>query len=151
MKNEEDVMQKSKKIRSLIAIACWTGAMAASALNTTAPDNSARNAAVGKPSNTTADDQGNSKGDIDLTAKIRRALVDDESLSVNAQNVKIITNKGQVVLKGPVANESERQKIFRVATSIAGGDRVRNELEVHSKQGKSTDEQGRGMEDENRY
>ncbi|OAI13897.1 hypothetical protein A1359_11570, partial [Methylomonas lenta] len=44
----------------------------------------------------TAEDQNESKADIKITADIRNAAVNDESLSVNAKNVKIITQNGAV-------------------------------------------------------
>lgn len=93
-------------------------------------DNTKRNKKVTKNPEPTAQDQGNSQADIDLAAKIRRAIVDDKSLSVNAHNVKIIAANGHVVLKGPVKSESERTRLNQIANEIAGTNNVKNELEV---------------------
>jgi hyperosmotically inducible protein len=93
-------------------------------------DNTKRNKKVTKNAEPTAQDQGNSQADIDLAAKVRRAIVNDESLSVNAHNVKIIAANGQVVLKGPVKSESERTRLMQIANEIVGTNNVKNELEV---------------------
>ncbi|MGZ8915329.1 MAG: BON domain-containing protein [Methylobacter sp.] len=50
----------------------------------------------------TPEDQNETEGDINITAAIRQAVVKNESLSVNAQNIKIITRNGVVTLRGPV-------------------------------------------------
>ncbi len=74
-------------------------------------------------------DQGNSRADIEITARIRSALVGNDYLSTNAKNVKIITRGGQVTLRGPVNSEEERRLIFDLASEAAPG-RVDNQLEV---------------------
>ena len=78
----------------------------------------------------TAQDASNAETDVKLTAKIRQALVKDKKLSTYAHNVKIITENGQVVLKGPVKSEAEKLEVENKAGRIAGADRVRSELEV---------------------
>lgn len=95
-----------------------------------APDNSAANAKANSETGITAQEAGNSEGDVKLTAKIRQALVKDKKLSTYAHNVKIITENGQVVLKGPVKSDAEKQEVESKAGRIAGADRVRSELEV---------------------
>jgi osmotically-inducible protein OsmY len=97
---------------------------------TTAPDNSAANTKANSETGITAQEASNAEGDVKLTAKIRQALVKDKKLSTYAHNVKIITENGQVVLKGPVKSEAEKQEVESKAGRIAGVDRVRSELEV---------------------
>ncbi len=92
-------------------------------------DNSARNAADHKDSKTSGD-QSNSQADLDVTQKIRKSVVADDSLSINAQNIKIITSKGVVTLRGPVANAEEKANIGRIAQSVAGVTRVDNLIEI---------------------
>ena len=75
-------------------------------------------------------DQSNTKEDIDVTATIRKALMDDGSLSTNARNVKIITRDGVVTLRGPVENAQEKVAIARTAQSVAGVRRIDNQLEI---------------------
>jgi hypothetical protein len=52
------------------------------------------------PGETTADQQKMNPADGALTAKLRRAVVADKSLSTHAHNVKIISPDGTVTLKG---------------------------------------------------
>jgi len=89
------------------------------------PDNSRRNA-VDQP---TAEDQGNSPQDRELTRNIRRGLVNNDSLSSTAKNIKVITENGKVILRGPVASEEERRTIATLAEQIAGKGNVTNQLE----------------------
>ena len=60
--------------------------------------------------------------------------MNDKSLSTYAHNVKIITQEGQVTLKGPVRSESEKQTIETKATEVAGANKVTNELNVKPQQ-----------------
>ena len=78
----------------------------------------------------TADEASNDKSDVEITRKIRQSIVQDKTLSTNAQNVKIITVKGSVVLKGPVGNNEEKMKVEQTAADIAGKDKVVSEIEV---------------------
>jgi hyperosmotically inducible periplasmic protein len=91
-------------------------------------DNTARNAEITAAEAPTA--QGESEADIKTTAAIRKAVVDDKSLSVNAHNVKIVTANGVVSLRGPVKSEDERMNIEAKAKQAAGVTRVHNFLEV---------------------
>ena len=65
-----------------------------------------------------------------MTAKIRRAIVADHSLSMYGHNVKVIVSAGAVTLKGPVHSEAEKQNIVAKAGAIAGQDKVTDELTV---------------------
>ena len=77
-------------------------------------------------------DQGNSEPDIQITANIRKAIVDDDSLSTNAHNVKVITNDRIVQLRGPVDSPAEKATIEAKAKSVSGVKKVVNQLEVDS-------------------
>jgi hyperosmotically inducible protein len=93
-------------------------------------DNSATNKRDNNPAEATADQQKNDHSDVDLTAKIRRSIVSDKSLSTNAHNVKIIAQNGVVTLKGPVHSEAEKRTIEQRASSIAGQSNVKSEIDV---------------------
>lgn len=80
----------------------------------------------------TAEQQSNSKMDLEISRQLRQALVKDDSLSTYAQNVKIITQNGIVTLKGPVRTEGEKKLIVSKAKQIKGCKRVQNELEITS-------------------
>lgn len=81
----------------------------------------------------TADQQKNSLSDRDITQQIRRAIMKDKSLSTYAHNVKIITQNGQVTLKGPVRSDDEKRAIEGKATEIAGENKVTSELDIRPK------------------
>ena len=74
-------------------------------------------------------DQNENQKDIDITANIRKRAVDTK-MSVNAQNVKIITQDGKVTLRGPVKSEEEKTQIEKMAHEVAGAANVDNQLEV---------------------
>ena len=98
-----------------------------------APDNTGINERDRNSANLTPMDQGNGEVDIDLTQRIRKAVMADDSLSFTAKNAKIITRDGRVTLRGPVKSAAERDAIYKCAVSAAGVGRVTNELEVESK------------------
>jgi hyperosmotically inducible protein len=75
-------------------------------------------------------DQGSGENDVKITQQIRQAVMDDDSLSFTAKNVKIITVDGKVTLRGPVASGKERTTIGAAAKRVAGGSRVDNQLEI---------------------
>jgi osmotically-inducible protein OsmY len=104
-----------------------------------APDNTGRNARDREEGALTSGDQSNTPADRELTQKIRRAVVADNSLSMTAHNVKIITVNGQVTLRGPVKSEQEKQAIERKAVEIAGAGKVQNQLEVAHERVEPTD------------
>jgi hyperosmotically inducible protein len=81
----------------------------------------------------TADQQKDNRSDRDITQQIRKSIVKDKSLSSYAHNVKIITQNGQVTLKGPVRSDDEKRAIEAKATEIAGPNKVTNELDVQAK------------------
>lgn len=99
---------------------------------TTDVDNTARNVRDGNLRTLTPFDQGNSKADVSVTAQIRKEIIAGKSMSVYAKNVKIITQKGHVTLRGPVNTVEEKRLIEEIATRIAGITNVDNQLEVKS-------------------
>jgi hyperosmotically inducible periplasmic protein len=92
----------------------------------TAPDNTKQN----KDHATTADSQSNASADRATTAKVRKAIVADKNLSTYAHNVKVITNNGQVTLKGPVKSEEEKQQIVSDVSAVVSAENVTNQLTV---------------------
>ena len=94
-------------------------------------DNTGTNARDKSGETLTPLDQSSDQQDLDKTQKIRKALVEDASLSTNAKNIKVITVNGTVTLRGPVDSAEERNKIVAKAKPIAGG-QLKNELEIQS-------------------
>ena len=105
--------------------------------STPAADNSGRNKRDRTGETQTSGDQSNSSQDIKTTAAIRRAVMHDDSLSMTAKNVKIITENGVVTLRGPVKSAEEKAKIAQLAQSAAGEAKIENQLEVKMAEKKS--------------
>ncbi len=76
-------------------------------------------------------DQKENKADIAITADIRKQVVDSK-MSMNAQNVKIITQDGKVTLRGPVKTAAEKTKIEEIARAVAGDANVVSQLDVNN-------------------
>jgi hyperosmotically inducible periplasmic protein len=81
----------------------------------------------------TADQQKDNRSDRDITQQIRQSLVKDKTLSTYAHNVKIITQNGQVTLKGPVRSDDEKRAVEAKASEIAGETKVTSELAIKPK------------------
>jgi hyperosmotically inducible protein len=73
-------------------------------------DDTGRNTRDREGATLTADRQSNSKEDVEITRQIRRAIVQDDSLSTDAHNVKIITSGGVVNGVSRVNNQLEVAK-----------------------------------------
>jgi osmotically-inducible protein OsmY len=76
--------------------------------------------------------QKQSDADRELARKVRKAIVDDKSLSAYAHNITIAARNGVVILKGTVRSEEEKSAIDSKATEIAGASNVKDELAVKS-------------------
>ncbi len=88
---------------------------------------SAQDAAPAKSGSTSARQK---QADRDITAKIRRSIIDDRSLSTSAHNVNIRTQNGKVTLRGNVASEEEKHTVESKAKEVAGPENVTSELAV---------------------
>ena len=78
----------------------------------------------------TPTDQSMSEQDTKLTQSIRQLIMEDESLSMTAKNIKIIAIDGKVTLRGPVKSEAEKAAIAAKAEQVAGPSQVDNQLEI---------------------
>jgi hyperosmotically inducible protein len=130
---------------ALLSVLCTTPASAAPALSSETtkanelspstsgsvqPDNSKTNKGDDSSHALTADQAGEQPTDRDIMQKIRKAVVDDKSLSSYAHNIKIISQGGKVTLKGPVKSDVEKLNIETKAIGVAGTGNVVNELSV---------------------
>ena len=95
-----------------------------------APTDTAVNVRDRSADTLTPTSQSESKSDIKLAAAIRRAITKDSRLSTTAKNIKIITDNGKVVLRGPVNTSHEKTLIAAKARAIAGAGNVSNQLDV---------------------
>jgi|SRR5580698_8512990 hyperosmotically inducible protein len=133
-------MNARKSLRFFLLTAVTSLAVSGSSLmaqqsadQTTAADNTKVNQRDQNTNQPTADQQQNNRSDRDITQQIRKSIMDDKSLSTYAHNVKIITQNGQVTLKGPVRSEEEKRAVEAKANEIAGEGKVTNQLAIKPK------------------
>jgi len=100
------------------------------AADTQAADNTATNARDRTGKTLTPTDQTENAADRLLTQKVRQGLMDDATLSMNAQNIKVITVNGKVTLRGVVNSQEEKDTIAAKVKAVAGVLDCDNELEV---------------------
>lgn len=93
-------------------------------------ENTGRNVRDQDDATATPLDQRESEADINTTAAIRKAVVADKALSVNAHNAKIITHNGKVTLRGPVESQAESLRLEELAKAAPGVARVDNQLDI---------------------
>jgi hyperosmotically inducible periplasmic protein len=110
----------------------WVVAQDSATQNTPA-DNTRMNQRDRNANEPTADQQKDNRSDRDITQQVRQSIMKDKSLSTYAHNVKIVTQNGQVTLKGPVRSDDEKRAVEAKAAEIAGQDRVTSELDIKPK------------------
>ena len=114
------------KSLSILLPMCAVGLMGSISFSNVDADNTK----VNRSNLVTADQQGMTAGDTEITRLIRQDLVSDKHLSAYAQNVKIITIGGRVTLRGPVRSKGEERVILKYARSVSGVSKVTNQLEI---------------------
>ena len=120
---------------ALIALLAVFGAAPAAMVLAQAPDNSRSNSATENSTDrgSIADGQSNRRQDLQLTQTIRRSVMADKTLSVDAHNVKIVTINGHVTLNGVVRSDAEKSAVIAKAVTVAGADNVLDALKVAPK------------------
>jgi hyperosmotically inducible protein len=91
------------------------------------------NSSAGHNTDQTAQSQSNAKADLDHLAEIRKSIVGDDTLSVSAKNVQIMTRSGNVLLRGKVSSATERDAIERHARASAATVSVDDQVQVETK------------------
>ncbi|WP_201312953.1 BON domain-containing protein [Dyella sp. EPa41] len=94
------------------------------------PNDSKTNQRDAHGANPTPQNQPNDKADVQLAARVRKAIVGDHSLSSSAHNVKLIAIGGVVTLRGVVRDAGEKARVEAIAGGTPGVTRVDNQLDV---------------------
>lgn len=129
--NNQPTMKTTSFTRlTMAALAALSLAATAADQTTTPPDNTEKNERDRSGAHETPIDQSNRPEDIKLVAEIRKAVVADDTLSMTAKNVKIITTPGKVTLRGPVNTAEEKTKIAAHAKAKAGASEIVDQIEV---------------------
>ncbi len=129
-------------IRTVLFGALIACALPAAPQERPAADNTKVNKRDRSPGEQTADQGKNNSSDLDLMKQIRKAVVDDKSLSTSAHNVKIIAKNGKVTLKGPVTSEDEKKAVEQKATEVAGAGNVTNQITIKAARNKKKSDGG---------
>jgi hyperosmotically inducible periplasmic protein len=118
-----------------VALLAVLAALPAGMVLAQAPDNSRSNSATENSIDrgSIADGQSNRPQDLQLTQTIRRSVMADKTLSVDAHNVKIVTVNGHVTLNGVVRSDAEKSAVIAKAVTVAGADNVLDALKVAPK------------------
>jgi hyperosmotically inducible periplasmic protein len=111
-------------------LVCVLGFGLSLSAQTTPPDNTKVNKGDQDQSRPTAGQQKENRPDRDITRQIRRSITQDKGLSTYARNIKIITQNGNVTLRGPVRSEEEKKTIESKANEVAGAGHVKSELQI---------------------
>jgi hyperosmotically inducible periplasmic protein len=131
------IAKASVNTAALLLSPFWVGPVFAQSTSTdaqTKTDNTGVNKRDRNPGAVTADQQKMNAADRSLTAKIRRAIMADKSLSTYAHNVKIVSQDGTVTLKGPVRSDDEVKSIVSKAIGITNSaEKVINQMSVEPK------------------
>jgi hyperosmotically inducible protein len=97
-------------------------------------DDTAQNYGALQKDAVTAEKQGNSKKEVTVLAAIRKSIVGEKGLSMDAKNVKIVYSaNGLVILRGPVDSDDEKVKVGELAKACNGVTSIKNELTVAEK------------------
>lgn len=133
MKNESRRSFVLIKMGFLVALAVTAGAACSKSTSQYPADNTGRNTRDADGNTKTPEDQGANSPDRALIQNVRQSIVSDDSLSVNAKNVKIIAVNGKVTLRGPVDSTAEKSTVARKAGDVAGTGNVDDQLEIVAK------------------
>jgi osmotically-inducible protein OsmY len=134
-KMERKSRYRCLRLTGVLLLACGTFAIAQDPATQNAPasDNTKMNQRDRNPNEPTADQQQNNRSDRDITQQVRKAIEADKTFSTYAHNVKVITQNGQVTLKGPVRSEEEKRAVEAKAAEVAGEGKVSSELTIKPK------------------
>jgi osmotically-inducible protein OsmY len=96
-------------------------------------DNTAQNKGATEKNAVTAEKQKSGKDQVTVLAEIRKSIVAESGLSMDAKNVKILYSKGHVTLRGPVDSADEKATVERLAKQCDAVSSVKNLLTVANK------------------
>jgi hyperosmotically inducible protein len=78
--------------------------------------------------------QGSASSDAAIAAQIRQALLADDTLSVEAKNVRVTAVNGVVTLRGPVKSDAEQARVDAKVSAMAGASRVDDQITIEKMQ-----------------
>ena len=109
----------------LIALMVLQGCQSVRGVATAGDTNGETGAAVVSPPDPPA-----SAADIEASEALRRAILADPAMSVDARNIFVSTLNGNMTLRGVVNDDTERAKIRQIAARLAAVKAVTDELQL---------------------
>ena len=70
--------------------------------------------------------------DAALATRIYQEILQDKSLSSQAQDVEVVVEDGNVMLSGALDTETDRQGVAQIADRLVGADKVVNDIVVRA-------------------
>jgi hyperosmotically inducible protein len=70
--------------------------------------------------------------DWDITTRVKKTIMSDNSLSAKARTISVTTNNGVVTLTGTVISKDESRRVVRMVKNVPGVTNVNNQLNVSS-------------------
>ena len=99
---------------------------------TTEPMEEGEDAVAAAPDRVEADNpplqQAENAADIDITAEVRRQVLDHPELGADADNLTITSRGGVVTVRGQVDSAAEKDTVIRIAGGVSGVSRVQDEI-----------------------
>ena len=97
-------------------------------------DNTKQNRGALEENAVVADKQGNGKEQIKILANIRRVIMKQKDLSMDAKNIKILVSDSNfAVLRGPVDSDAEKERVEALVKRCVGVKGIKTELSVAAK------------------
>ncbi|MDP3509722.1 MAG: BON domain-containing protein [Candidatus Melainabacteria bacterium] len=97
-------------------------------------DNTKQNIGALEENAVVADKQGNGKEQIKILANIRKVIMKQKDLSMDAKNIKILVSDSNfAVLRGPVNSVVEKERIEELVKSCSGVKGIKTQLSVAAK------------------
>jgi hyperosmotically inducible periplasmic protein len=125
-------MRRVASFASCLLVSLSLGSIA-SAAEPPKADNTAQNEGAMRNDAVTAQKQSNRKSQVAVLGDVRKSIMADKELSMDAKNVKILYSKGLVTLRGPVDSDAEKSKVEELAKGCSGVTTVKNLLTVAAK------------------
>lgn len=116
-----------KQLMSLMVLGL---AVTACDRETAKPDNTIQNFQDRSGATLTPTNQSETAQDRTITQNVRRSLMNDNSLSTNAKNIKVITIDSSVTLRGIVNDARERSRVADLAKKSQGVRTVDNQTNI---------------------
>jgi hypothetical protein len=97
-------------------------------------DNTKQNRGALEENAVVADKQGNGKEQIKILANIRKVIMQQKDLSMDAKNIKILVSDSNfAVIRGPVDSAAEKERVEELVKTCAGVKGIKTELSVAAK------------------